>query len=381
MNVNRVRHLENALLHFERNQNSTELQQVSIESHLRAYWRAHKKKLSETDKVWLSDKFKDIYRWRGLVDHFTGEPVSVSKRLRTYFSNDSWRSYSDSKTLPEWTRVSMPQSLFERLSSNFGKEKSLEIGKVWNEKAPSFIRVNPLISTRERAMNLLSAKKISAEECRHSALGLRLTRIPETEDLKDLAEQVFVFQDESCQIAGQQVDVKPGDNVLDFCCGSGGKALVFGPSLRGKGHLYLNDVNARFLIKAKQNLSRAGVKNFSVLAGESKLQRTMDWVLVDAPSSGSGQFRRYPERKWLFSEKRLNESVEKQREIFQAALRYLKKKGKIVYSVSSILPEEGLEQVKHLCSVHKLYLSSAPVHSLPESHGMDGFFTAVLERQ
>lgn len=386
MNVNRVRHLENAIVHFETGTSSSDCARLSIESHLRAYSRAHKKKLSEADKIWISDKFKDMHRWRALVDHFTEEPKTVSNRLRTYFSNQSWRSYSESKTLPEWTRVSMPQVLFERLSKSFGKQKAIEIGSVWNEKSPSFLRINPLISTRERVSALLSSKKISVEDCRHSKIGLRLTRAGELENLRDLTERIFDLQDESCQLAGQQVDVKPGDNVLDFCSGSGGKSLVFGPALQGKGHLYLHDINSRYLTQAKIRLRSAGIKNYSCLSSDScdlgnRLKRTMDWVLVDAPCTGSGQFRRYPERKWLFSEDSLYDSVEKQRIIFAEAVKYLKKSGKIVFCVSSILPEECIEQVKYFCNEHKLYLTNEPVHSLPESHGMDGFFTAVLEKQ
>lgn len=384
MNVNRVRHLENALSHFEKSQSATDAQRVSIESHLRAYSRAHKNKLTQVDKIWLSDKFKDIYRWRALLDHFTAAPVTIPNRLRTYFSNQSWRSYLESKTLPEWTRVSMPQVLFERLAKHFGKDKALEIGTVWNEKAPSFIRVNALVSNRERVLTLLSSKKISVEECRHSKIGLRITRATDLENLRDVGEiNLFDLQDESCQIAALQVGVKPGDKVLDFCCGSGGKSLVFGPSLHGKGHLYLHDVNSRYLSQAKVKLKNAGIKNYTCFSSPTDLlryKRTMDWVLVDAPSTGSGQFRRYPERKWMYSQEDLEEAIGKQKEIFSSALKYLKKKGKIVYSVSSILPEEGIEQVGYFCNTHKLYLSAEPVHSLPESHGMDGFFTAVLER-
>ena len=385
MNVNRVRHLENAISHSDRNNSISDLPRVSIDSHLRSYYRAHKTKITNEDKEWLSSKFKDIFKWRGLIQHFTKEPADVSGQLRTYFGNHTWRSYTNSKAIPEHTRLSMPEPLYRQLLKHHGKEKSADIGNLWNEKAPTFLRVNPLVDDRDRVVKFLSSKGISVDKTETSPLGLRMSRSEKLESLPELADHVFDMQDESCQIVGMQVAVKPGDKVIDYCCGSGGKSLVFGPSLQGKGHLYLHDVNGRYLTQAKKKMRAARIKNFSALVAgcpqTDLLRRRMDWVLVDAPSTGSGQYRRYPDRKWLFSDELLESTVETQRMIFKEALRYLKKSGKIVYSTASIFPEENLEQVKYFCNQHGLYLTQEPVHSLPQSHGMDGFFCAVLERQ
>ena len=159
---------------------------------------------------------------------------------------------------------------------------------------------------------------------------------------------------------------------------------MFGPQLHGSGHLFLHDVNPSFLLQAKRKLRDARIKNFTCIQGDSstlrKLHRKMDWVLVDPPSTGSGHYRRYAERKWLFSDDSLNEKICVQREIFRQALKYMKNGGKIVYCTSSILPEENAEQIKFFCDTYNLYLSSEPVYALPQSRGMNGFFSAVLER-
>jgi 16S rRNA (cytosine967-C5)-methyltransferase len=385
MNVNRVRHLENALNHFERSQTLAETSLVSIDSHLRSYFRAHKGKVLPRDREWISEKFKDIYRWRSLVDHFSLSDKSVANRLRTYFGNQSWRSYSDSKTLPEHIRVSIPESLYSRLSNHYGKAKSLDIGRIWNEPSSTYLRVNSLIEDRERLLKALTSRGVCVEKTAVSELGLKVTHAEDLSNSPELEDHACGFQDESCQIIGLQVDVKPGEKVLDYCAGSGGKSLVFGPKLKGKGHLFLHDVNDRYLIQARHKLKGAGLKNFTCLSPDSiqlkKLKGMVDWILVDPPSTGSGHYRRYPDRKWLYSDNLLNEKILNQRDIFQNALRYLKRGGKIVYATSSILPEENAEQIKYFCDKHKLFLSSEPVYSLPQSRGMDGFFCAVLEHQ
>lgn len=386
MNVLRVRHLENALSHWEKNNLLPDYPRMSLDSHLRSYYRAHKTKLSVADKDWLSETVKEFLRWRSLVQNFTQPPFTSSSLLRTFFGTESWRSYSNSKTLPDHVRLSMPEALCEQLQLSFGKEKTAKIANVWNERSPTFVRVNTLVDERERLIKHLASKGIIADKTTNSPIGLRMPRSEKVEGLEELKEHAFDIQDESCQMVGLHVGVKPGEKVLDFCSGSGGKSLVIGPALQSKGHLFLHDVNPKYLVQAKQKLRNAKIKNFTTIPPQSDqlrlLRNKMDWVLVDVPSTGSGQFRRYPERKWLYSAELLERTVSVQQEIFSAALKFLKPKtGKIVYATSSILPAENIEQVKFFCQTHKLYLSSEPVHSLPQSRGMDGFFSAILERQ
>jgi 16S rRNA (cytosine967-C5)-methyltransferase len=385
MNVTRIRHLENALRHFEASSSSSDISNLSIESHLRAYFRAHKSKVSATDRTWISDNFKDLYRWRGLVSHFTCPNPTTSDLLRTYLGNTTWRVYSESKSLSDYIRVSMPEALFAKLASSYGKQKAIAIGRIWNEKPSTFVRINPLLVDREDLIKKLSATGVRVEKTLSSDLGLRITKCDNISDITELKTNSIALQDESCQVVGSQVAVQAGQKVLDFCCGSGGKSLVFAPSLKGKGHLFLHDINRSFLIQARHKVRSAGIHNFTILSPKSdmlkNLKGRMDWVLVDVPSTGTGCYRRYPDRKWLYSDSLVEEKVQIQRQIFEEALKYLKKGGRIVYSTSSILPDENAEQVKYFCENMGLYLSMEPRYALPQSHGMDGYFCAVLEYQ
>ena len=390
MNVTRVRHLENAIAHFERSFSGNPSVKLSLDTHLRIYHTAHKRQLTRDDKEWLSDKFKDIYRWKALIEHFSSEPTSTSNLLRAYFSSSNWRAYANSKTLPDETRLSLPVSLLEVLSKQYGKEKAREIAAIYNEKPAVFLRTNPRVSAREEVIKMINTAGIAAEASSNSDYGIKVSRSPKLLDLGALHNHACEFQDESCQVIGSRIAnlisaqssrTRPV-KILDFCSGSGGKSLVFGPSLGGKGHIFLHDINPKYLHQARMKMKAAKIPNFTIVSSEeNRLRGKMDYVLVDAPSTGSGLFRRYPERKWMYSDDSLAMSVRRQQDIFKDALKYLRGDGKIIYSVSSILSSETWEQIKYLCETHKLFLSYEPLHSLPVSHGMDGFFCAIMERQ
>lgn len=391
--MTRVRHLENALIHFEKASSGTGSQRVSIDSHVRSYYKAHKNRLTLEDREWLVDKFKDLYRWRSLVDHFAsrGGTVTQSDRLRTYFGNDGWRSYAKSKTIEDHIRLSVPRELYETLVKQYGKSKTEEICLIMNESPLCFLRVNPfVVESREKVITELSRRPgVSVDKTDESDIGIKLSRCPSLSTLPELQSHWVDIQDESSQLVGLEAGVKPGDIVLDFCAGSGGKSLVMAPLLQRKGHIYLHDVEETYLNQARKKLHNARIRNFSILSAGSDQMETFrkskgaDIVLVDAPSTSSGSYRRYPERKWSFSRSSLDELVAKQREIFTQAIRFLRKKNssKIIYSVSSILAEETKHQIEYFCEEHKLYLSKPPRIILPKSHGMDGYFCAILERQ
>ena len=390
MNVARVRHLENAINHFERGLKADTVSRCSIESHLRSYHAAHKAQLSRDDKEWLSDKFKDIYRWKSLIENFTTEPTSVGSLLRSYFSQSNWRAYAHSKVLPDHIRLSLPPALFEALSKQYGKERAREIAAVYNEKSPVFLRSNPRVMSRDEVVKAMNVAGIPAEPSAQSETGIKASRSPNLVDLDVMKNHACEFQDDSCQIVGKHISYLLNSSnssrpvkILDFCCGSGGKSLVFGSSLRGKGHLFLHDINSKYMQQSRLKMKAAKIPNFTVVDSSqlSRFRGKMDFVLVDPPSTSSGQYRRYPERKWLYSDEFLSESISRQREIFKQALAFLKRDGKIIFSVSSILSPETWEQVKYFCDTHKLFLSFEPVHSLPMSHGIDGFFCAIMERQ
>ena len=231
-------------------------------------------------------------------------------------------------------------------------------------------------------MSTLHTIQVPVEKCVGSPLGLMVAEKTRLLSLPEYKEGLFEIQDESSQIIAQQVDVRPGEKVLDFCGGSGGKSLAFGPQMQNLGVIYVHDVRDSMLRQAKLRLRRAGVKNYMLLHPRhpylGRILRKCDWVLVDAPCTGSGTYRRNPEQKWSYSDELLWKYVAQQREIFADALRFVKPGGTIVYATCSILDEENIDQVKYFCAAHGIYLTTEPVHALPQSRSLDGFFCACL---
>ncbi|CEM12941.1 unnamed protein product [Vitrella brassicaformis CCMP3155] len=381
MNAFRVRHLENALLNFEQ---VTSLKQP-LDLHLKRYFQAHRQ-LGSADRAWICTQIYELVRWRGLLDYVTPPPSTWSSRLRTFFISDRWRAHTMNPRLPPHIRCSFPEALFRRIENALGTKKAIQVCNVLNEAPPTFLRVNTNQITRDRVYKFLQSKGVDVEKCVNSPYGLMLNHKQRLLDLPEYKQGLIEIQDEASQIVSFKVQAMPGDKVLDYCAGSGGKTLAFGPQMENSGKIYLHDAREYMLNVAKIRLRKAGITNYVLLPPShphlSRLQGQMDWVVCDVPSTATGALRRNPDIKWNYSDARLFELVGQQREIFEQALGYMKPdKGRIVYVTCSVLDEENVQQLKYFCQKHGLVMTEPPFHALPQTKGMDGFFCATMERR
>jgi 16S rRNA C967 or C1407 C5-methylase (RsmB/RsmF family) len=151
-----------------------------------------------------------------------------------------------------------------------------------------------------------------------------------------------------------------------------------------KGQIYLHDIRPFALQEAKKRLKRAGIQNSQILLPESphlsKLKKKMDWVLVDAPCTGTGTLRRNPDMKWKFDETILPRLVGQQRAIFEKALSFLHPEGRIVYGTCSLLEAENQLQLEHFLKTYSLVVEGEVFQTFPAKGEMDGFFGVVLKR-
>ena len=362
--------------------NEYEQQSLPLDYFISLYFRANKA-LGSKDRGFVAETIYAMIRWRGLLDELCGGSLSWEKRFDIFRSKD-FDAAKHREDIPLHVRLSFPKNLFEKILASHGIEKARELCKISNTPAPTTIRVNAMKTTRDE----LLAKWQGIYEitpCKFSQLGIVFNRKVNFYELPEFKQGLFEIQDEGSQLLANLVQATPGQLVMDYCAGAGGKTLAFAPNMQNKGQIFLHDIRKHALIDSKKRLRRAGIQNAQVVHAEEdklkKLKKSMDWVLVDAPCSGTGTLRRNPDMKWKFDEAMLNRLVSQQRVIFEKALSFLKPTGSIVYATCSLLNEENRQQLAHFSTIYNLKVEGDVFESLPLQGGMDGFFGVVLKRK
>jgi len=334
------------------------------------YVRAHKS-LGSKDRREIAAAAFGIVRWKLLFK----EGSSIGEQYRRWKEIDPL-GYRGRDDLPWHVRCSFPEELFELVVKRLGLEKAVDFAYWSNGEAPLTIRANPAKIDRDELVGRLKGARATAD----SPWGIEFEQRRNLMHLSEFKEGLFEIQDEASQLIAALAEVKRGDQVLDYCAGSGGKALAIAHRLGGKGQLYLHDVRRRPLLEARKRLARAGVQNSQIVQGDLRgLKKKMDWVIVDVPCSGTGTFRRNVDLKWKLSRRGIEEFVGRQRAIFERALSFVKTGGKILYATCSLLPEENMEQIDHFLRTYSLRQVGEPFCS-PWLGSMDGMFAAVMER-
>ena len=349
---------------------------------LRNYCRAHKA-LGPKDRRFISEAVYGITRWQGLIDHLCPtKPPTWEKRYSIYKDFEPTQYLNDA-SIPPHIRVSFPQNFFQFLSDALGEEEALKFCLTCNAPAPTTIRANTLKISRDA---LLAKWKDLYEisPCKYSSAGIVFHKKINFFELTEFKEGLFEIQDEGSQLIADLVQASPQDRVLDYCSGSGGKALALAPRKQGKGQIYLHDIRPATLLEAKKRLKRAGIQNAQIVLPsdrpkKNELKGTVHWVLVDAPCSGTGTLRRNPDMKWKFDLSLVERLVQEQRTIFEEALKFMNPKGHIVYATCSVLPQENEEQIAFFQEKFNLKLVGEPFKCTPLPGEMDGFFGAVLK--
>lgn len=306
--------------------------------------------------------------------------------------------------MPDWMRLNAPEWCMDRLRALFGDALEAELTAL-NEEAPLDMRVNTLKTTREEARKALKKEGFDTIPTPYSPWGLRLHRRGALFNTKAFKDGWVEVQDEGSQLVALLASPKPGDKVIDFCAGAGGKTLALAAMMRNKGRILAWDTSAPRLEQSAKRLRRAGVDNVQrhVIASETdafikRHKDSADVVLVDAPCSGSGTWRRNPDLKWRFAEQDFNELLALQGRILDSARRLVKKGGKLLYVTCSIFEEENESQVKQFLIKYPDFSVARPaeiwnndacpalspcsdfLRLTPHSAGTDGFFAAILHK-
>ncbi len=361
--------------------NEYEKQTLPLDLFISHYFRDHKS-LGSKDRGYVAETIYSLIRWKGLLDHITNDNASWQDRLEAFqeLDIDAIQTWND---IPPYIRVSFPKVLYDLLEASYGPARAMELCLFSNSAAPTTVRANLLKTTREA---LLKSWQTQYEviPTQFSDAGITFLKKINFFGLPEFKAGLFEVQDEGSQLLANMIRAKPGDLVLDYCAGSGGKTLAFAPQMEGKGQIYLHDIRPFALMEAKKRLKRAGIQNGQVLKSDSpnlaKLKKKMDWVLIDAPCTGTGTLRRNPDMKWKFDDEMLKRLLGVQRTIFEKGLSFMHPEGRIVYSTCSMLKEENQDQLDHFLKTYSLVIEGDVFHSFPSPAGMDGFFGVVLKK-
>jgi 16S rRNA (cytosine967-C5)-methyltransferase len=303
-----------------------------------------------------------------------------------------------------------PEWLAPRFEATFGDEAADE-GRALAERAPLDLRVNLLKTTREKAFAALSY--LAPEATPFSPVGLRIAMRSDGRPPPLASDPVYVkgqaeVQDEGSQLAALLAEAKPGMQVLDLCAGAGGKTLALAAAMENKGQLYAADPDAHRLAPIFARLARSGARNVQVRAPKgpadvlADLEGRCDLVLIDAPCTGSGAWRRNPDAKWRMRPGALEQRIKDQDETLENAVRFVKRGGRIIYITCSVLKAENEDRIAEFMTRHDDLLpidagaqaKSAGLPALadhrsalgpgfrlsPRATGTDGFYIATLTR-
>ena len=298
--------------------------------------------------------------------------------------------------MPEPVKYEVPDWILPKLRAQFGPALADEMAAM-NEPAPLDLRVNLLKATREEALAALAREGLRAEPMRYSPWGVRLAGRQSVTGSKAFQDGLVEIQDEGSQLIALAVGAEPGMRVADYCAGAGGKTLTMAMCMQNKGHIVACDVSEPRLDGAIKRLRRAGVHNAErhlLEPGDKWAKRQagkFDRVLVDAPCSGTGTWRRNPDARLNLTETDLAELTAKQAGILDIAQKLVRPGGKLVYATCSVLNDENEAQVEAFLSRHPEFsleplsqpaaLAGQVVLRLsPRGFGTDGFFAAKLAR-
>jgi 16S rRNA (cytosine967-C5)-methyltransferase len=310
---------------------------------------------------------------------------------------------------PDHVRGDVPEWTAPHLAESFG-EGWVDEARGLSGRPPLDLRVNLLKSTRDRMLRSLD--HLHPDETPLIPNGIRFpagerdSRTPNVQIEQGYLTGGFEVQDFGSQIVAQLAGAKPNEQVLDLCAGAGGKTLAMAAAMGNRGQIFAHDSDRARLAPIYDRLKRNGVRNVQVRPPKpgalDDLVGKLDRVVIDAPCTGSGTWRRQPTAKWKLTPEQLAQRVGEQQRILAAGARYLKPGGQLVYITCSVLPEENQHQATGFLSANP-DLAALPANTLwmshfagstvrarfspeggvavtPHTSGTDGFYCIVMRR-
>lgn len=250
-----------------------------------------------------------------------------------------------------WVEADVAPWCGDQMAESFGEEW-VEEAKAFAARPPLDLRVNTLKADRDKVLKALA--KTGAKPAAIARHGIRVKpprregRLPNVQAEPAFQKGWFEVQDEGSQIVADLVFARAGEQVFDFCAGAGGKTLALAAAMENKGQVHAWDADKQRLAPIFERLKRAGTRNVQVHAADADLtplEGRFDRVIVDAPCTGSGTWRRHPDAKWRLTPQQLEKRVAEQRGILDDATRFVRPGGYLCYITCSVFAEENEAQI------------------------------------
>lgn len=301
------------------------------------------------------------------------------------------------------TEHSLPDFVVRDWMEAYGQEESAALCAASNGSPPVTIRVNTLRGEVEECRKMLETEGILSTRTRFSPVALALQKRINAQALHSFRQGRYEMQDEGSQLLANLLEVRPGMTVLDACAGAGGKSLHMAALMHNRGKILALDVDARKLENFTLRCRRAGVTIAATAVVAQDADPGVyegleaDAVLVDAPCSGVGTFRRNPGAKLRCTQEYSRSLARTQGTLLERYSSFVKAGGRLVYSTCTLVRNENQQIVEQFLRDHTAFTivragdvlarqriacpgSEKYLELLPHRTGTDGYFAAVLQR-
>lgn len=355
-------------------------------------------KWGKRDRSFIAETVFEVARWRRalgfLADSEETNAMCAAQWGRMGYEVPDWWTFkglgADEMKARESELAAQPRAVRESIPDWLDELGAAELGSAWdaeiaalNQRAPVYLRVNTLKTTRAEAIEWLAANGVTAAEV--PGLPDALVLPPGKALPKPLrADGRVEIQDAGSQLIAPLLDPQPGERVIDACSGAGGKSLHIAALMRNEGRVFAMDVDAKKLGELERRAKRAGatcVKPKAITESTPvEFANIADRLLIDSPCSGLGTLKRQPDLKWRLKPAQLERVRGIQKELLASYTAMLKPGGVLVYATCSILPSENRAAVDSLiASGGFTLLTEDPVS--PAETGFDGFYAASLVKE
>ena len=244
--------------------------------------------------------------------------------------------------------------------------------------APIILRAN---GDRAKIFKLLQDEGLKVSLCERSPLGIILNEYANLKESKTFKKGLIEVQDEGAQLLSLETGIKSNDDVFDFCAGAGGKSLIFAQMMKNRGFIQAYDASYKRLSELSKRARRANVSIIKPVFKLPETHKKFDYVVVDAPCTGTGTWRRSPDLRWSLTEKQLKSITRTQADILSTAQAYVKNGHFLVYITCSLTYDENENQVEDFISRYPAFHEVKSFRYSPYRTNTDGFFMSILQKR